>query len=622
MLRNVFLTSFLVSFFLLSSTVNAAVSDSSAAAPAYDLGTVSVTAPAFNHPETITGSPDGECFFETLPATGRSTLSEALDGQMAMHLRVSGGAGHITGLSSGGLSGNKILIVKDGMPINDPFTGSPDIGDFSTFQFEKAEFWEGNRATLWGSNSVGGTLRLTSRFPDSGRLRLFTDGMGGNGRGLETRLNTERAVFGVRVSSFKTPGFSAAEQKTGNTERDGFVSDNGFVAMNAELNARTNLYMSAESSKSTVELDGFDFVTGLPADNNDFRQIRLHSQFNLNLTRRCRDGELNLLHAFSHTGLTGIDESNPFNEYGLETSRQRQAVNRTLTRGKNRFLAEVSRLETRAESHGLFVRRETDVAAVLAMQTALSDGWSANITTRHDDPQNHKGVNTGNLSLDGVVGGFDVGLSYGRAFRMPALNERYYPNYGDPDLGAEHSTSAGISIGRKISGFGRLAVHANRYSVRDLIGTTATADPAYAWGIKAANLNRASIRSHRFSLSEVRVAGISCEGDLTLLDKAELRETGKQIPGMPVRQASLQLKKNFAALECSLQARWWGHTQENAENTKSAPASHDLSVFLRRSFKQCAAEIGVLNITDTDRQRVLGYTRPGRRLTLAFEAYF
>ncbi|MDD3146146.1 MAG: TonB-dependent receptor plug domain-containing protein, partial [Candidatus Riflebacteria bacterium] len=196
-------------FFLLCSvSVLADVPEYAVSRSDFDLGTVTVEALPWNHPESITGRPDGETYFEILPATGHSTLSESLDGQMGISLRSSGGAGTVCSISSGGLSGNKILVVKDGLPVNDPFTGTPDIGDYPTLQFEQAEFWAGNRATMWGSSSIGGVLRLTSRFPDDGRLRLWTDGHGGRGHAVETRIYPGKTKLGVRVSQFTTPGFS------------------------------------------------------------------------------------------------------------------------------------------------------------------------------------------------------------------------------------------------------------------------------------------------------------------------------------------------------------------------------------------------------------------------------
>ena len=624
MLRKFFVTHFFCITVSLALALALAAGSAAQTRPQsdFDLGTLTVEAPSWNHPEDITGQPDGETFFEILPSTGQTTLSEALDGQMGINLRISGGAGHIAAISSGGLSGNKILVIKDGLPINDPFSGSPDIGDLSTFQLDKAELWEGNRATLWGSSSIGGTLRLTSRFPDYGRLRLWSDGFGGNGRAIETRIHPGNSRVGIRLSQFKTPGFSAATADNGNFERDAFEFNNGYVAMESNLRHKLQLQVSAEANKNMTNLDGFDFVSGLPADSLDFRQKKLNSQFNMGLTSRLNNGELRLTHVFNHSALTGIDEDNPFNEYGLETSRQKQALSRSYQADHSSYLGEISRTETRAENHGLFVNRETDLAVFLAMQQQFQDETSAHLTARYDDPQNHKGVITGNLSVDRDCHGFELSAAWGQAFRMPALNERYYPAYGDPALGSEHSTSFGLAAARRLANIGKIAISAMKYQVRDLIGTTATADPAYTWGIKAANLNRAALVSHQLSISACKLAGFDLAGEFSLMDKARLKETGKQVPGIAQRQASFSLTRDICWLKCSLHGKWWGSTWEDAENTKEAPPGHDLSLYLCKSFKECSVEVGMLNLTNTSRQRVSGYTRPGRRLTLALEASF
>lgn len=623
MLRKVFVFPFfLFSCLSLTCFADQAKSADGSASQTFDLGTVEVSAPAWNYPEEITGSPAGETWFESLPATGRTTLVESLDGQMGLHLRSSGGSGAVAAISAGGLSGNKILVVRDGMPVNDPFTGTPDIGDFSTLQFEKAEFWEGNRATLWGSNSIGGTLRLTSRFPDHGRLRLWTDGHGGHGEAVETRLETGSAKIGLRVGQFATPGISAAERATGNGERDSFNSDSGYLAFEAELCEKLQLQLSGAYNESLTDLDGFDFVTALPVDNLFFRQRKISSQINAGLTRAENDGELKFTHVAAHNGFSGIDESNPFNEYGFATARQRQALSRSFAGQRGSWLFELARTETHAVNTGILSLRETDGAGIIAYDGGFGDRGSINAVFRHDDPQNHAAVNTGNLEFGWRFAAFDISTAWGRAFRMPALNERYYPAYGDPQLGAEFSTSTAVNLSRLIKGFGKVAVGVTRFRVTDLIGTTSTTDPAYTWGIKAANLDRAEIMSHQLVFSDCKLAGCDLYGNFSWLDKARLENTGKQAPGIADRQASVMLGRKYGNAKYSLQARWWGETWENAENTKSAPASHDISMFVRQTFKECSLEVGLLNLTDTERQRVLGYTRPGRRLTLAFEAYF
>ncbi|HAE37011.1 MAG TPA: hypothetical protein DCG57_00040 [Candidatus Riflebacteria bacterium] len=620
MLRTLFVT---LLFCISGSFLHAAEDTAQLQPPAdFDLGTLTVAEPSWNHPEEITGKPDGETYFEILSDTGKTTISEALDGQMGINLRISGGAGHIAAISSGGLSGNKILVVKDGMPINDPFTGSPDIGDFSTLQYDKAELWKGNRATLWGSSSIGGTLRLTSRFPDSGRLRLWTDGFGGNGRAVETSIYPGKARIGIRLSQFTTPGFSAAAPENGNSERDAFELTSGYVAMETDLRKDLQLQVSAESNESMTDLDGFDFVSGLPADNLTFRQKKLGSQFNIGLTSHLNNGELRLAHIFNHSTMTGIDESDPFNEFGLEVSRQKQSVSRSYQAGSSSYLGEIARTETRAENHGLFVHRESDLAIFLAAQNQLRKELRANITARYDDPQNHNGVFTGNLALVRTGPQFELSAAWGQAFRMPALNERYYPAYGDPGLNSEHSTSFGLTAAKKVADIGKIAVSATRYQVRDLIGTTSTADPAYTWGIKAANLDRATLISHQLSLSECKLAGFELSGELSLMDKKKLANSGKQVPGIADRQAAFSLTRNIARTKYSLHTKFWGSTWEDAENTRKASPDHELSLYIRRSFKECSFEIGVLNLTNSEKARVLGYTRPGRRLALALEAFF
>ena len=246
---------------------------------------------------------------------------------------------------------------------------------------------------------------------------------------------------------------------------------------------------------------------------------------------------------------------------------------------------------------------------------------AVNAVFRHDAPQNHTAVNTGNLELGWRLAAFDVSAAWGRAFRMPALNERYYPAYGDPQLGAEFSTSAAINLSRLIKGFGRFAAGITRFKVADLIGTTATTDPAYTWGIKAANLDRAEIMSHQLTFSDCRLAGFELYGSFSWLDKARLEKTGKQAPGIADRQASVMLGRKYGNAKYSLQGRWWGETWENAENTKSAPPVTTSRCSCARRSKNAASKSDFSTLPIHSDSGLWLHT-PRSPPDLAFEAYF
>lgn len=579
---------------------------------------------ALTLPENITGKPDRVINTDSGSGRNFTTVSEFLEEIPGLTVRIPGGAGHVASPNLGGLSGNKILVVKDGMPVNDPFTGSPDLGDLQLESYADIEVWRDNRVTLWGSSGLGGVIRLNSRFPESGRLKFHSDGVGGNGYLFETAMETGNASYGIRLGRFSTPGWSAAASERGNTEPDSFEAENLDLAFNSILGNSWQFEARGSYKESMTELDGFDVVTSLPVDSLTFRQKKIEADSSFGFYRADARGEWRISQAFVHRNYTGIDEAAAWNEYGLEVSRHRQAVSRLqrFEAEQTSVVAEISRLETRALNYGQFNVREVESAAVLAIERDLGGRSSLSCSARMDKPDSHKPVYTGHLTWKFAVAGFDLSLGAGSAFRSPSLNERFYPNFGDAALGSEYSNSWQFAIAKDLPRSGRVGFSLVKYNIRDLISTVTTSDPAYAWGIKAANLERAEIKSHEFWLEKLNVLNIDLSAAITILDRSSILSSGKQAPGTPSRRASVTLAKKLAETEIQLQSKWWGHTWENAANSSAAEPGHEMSLQISQQSGPAIISLSLQNLLDEKKERVLGYTRPGRRLLLSSEISF
>jgi vitamin B12 transporter len=588
----------------------------------FQLEEVEVVARAMLLPEEITGKPDRSKMISSESSSGLTTLSELLDRFPEATVRVPGGPGHVSSLNLGGLSGNKILVVKDGMPLNDPFTGSADIGDLKLDSFEDVEIWQGNRASLWGSNGIGGVVRLKSRFPQAGRLKLNSDGIGGNGYLLETSL--EDFSMGVRLSHFSTPGWSAASSQRGNSEPDRFEVETLELALATELDGGWQAEARGSFKESMTELDGFDPVSALPVDSLTFRQKKIESDSSFGFWRADAHGEWRITQAFLQRSYTGFDETALWNEYGMGISRHRQAVSRLqdFSDGRTTGLIEVSRMETRAENRGNFSVREVDAGLLLALNRQNGKSGLLACSGRIDRPDGKKSVLTGHLDWRIRAGHYDFYLGVGSSFRNPSLNEKFYPNYGDPMLTSEHASSIQAKISRKTEHFGRLGFSMIKYRIRDLIGTVATSDPAYAWGIKAANLDRSEIISHEISVDELCFLKFHLNGSVGITDRARILSSGRNVPAVVSRRATLSLQRKFAETEVTVQSNWWGSAWENAENTSAAKPGNDLSLFISQLFGAVRLNLTVVNLLDEKKERVVGYTRPGRRFLCSTEIEF
>ena len=121
-----------------------------------------------------------------------------------------GSAGHSAFASIRGAAPDQVLVLIDGVKVNDPTTGQYDFANLTTENIDRIEVLRGGGGTLYGADAIGGVINiLTPR--GEGPFRFSLSGEGGSG-------GTHREVLGVNgshgplalsgtVSSLMTDGF-------------------------------------------------------------------------------------------------------------------------------------------------------------------------------------------------------------------------------------------------------------------------------------------------------------------------------------------------------------------------------------------------------------------------------
>lgn len=76
----------------------------------------------------------------------------------------------------GGSSAGRALVLLDGVPAGDPFSGWLDWGRIPLPMLESAEVVRGGGSMIWGSRSLGGVVNLRTITPDHDEARLMLEG--------------------------------------------------------------------------------------------------------------------------------------------------------------------------------------------------------------------------------------------------------------------------------------------------------------------------------------------------------------------------------------------------------------------------------------------------------------
>jgi len=116
-----------------------------------------------------------------------------------------------------GLGGQRVLLLLDGVPLNDPFFGFIQWEKVPPETIERVELVRGASSSLFGSYALGGALSILTRQPAGDELGLEA----GYGNLETTRLNAAGALrrgafdLGANVNYFDTAGYVklAAEER-------------------------------------------------------------------------------------------------------------------------------------------------------------------------------------------------------------------------------------------------------------------------------------------------------------------------------------------------------------------------------------------------------------------------
>jgi vitamin B12 transporter len=214
---------------LFSSAAVAALSFFAAAAHAQDDDEIVVT--ATRAPARV----------ETLPAEvdvidvgvaqsrGVATLAEALREAPGLDVVPTGGAGQQASVFAGGANSNHILVLFDGLRINDPSTpgSSFDAGQDLLGGLSRIEVVQGPMSAVFGSDAIGGVVNLIPRHGGPGPFNARLNVAGGSfdtwsgGASTDGTLGAFR--YAMSADGFATDGYDLVPQRmsTHTGERDG-----------------------------------------------------------------------------------------------------------------------------------------------------------------------------------------------------------------------------------------------------------------------------------------------------------------------------------------------------------------------------------------------------------------
>ena len=394
---------------------------------------------------------------------GAKSVRDILDGQPGITIIENGGPGTPTSLFMRGSNSNHVLVLIDGMRVNDPTTVSGDL-DLSIVPpqaIERIEIVRGPQSALYGSDAIGGVVNIITKKGQKGpplwQLRTEGGSYGTYSSKLAVSGATEDTTYSLGLNQYHTDGFQRYGYRVARLAAlapngvDPFSRLGGFGKVSKRINDWLTLEVGFNVARERLQFDsGSGLDPWIPntqtgslatayqkaiAENGPFRttlttfETRIYRELGQYL--KSVDGDYDGHYKYKGTRWGAeLQEDIKLNQYG------------TLTFG-TRYENERAKGN---EDGAAYDYRQTTRSAYTLYQVSLFQKLHLSAGARYDDVSNIGGFATYRLTAAyDLTQTTRLRSSYGTGAKAPSLYQLYVPIYNNPNLKPEKS--AGFDVG-------------------------------------------------------------------------------------------------------------------------------------------------------------------------------
>ncbi|NIR60476.1 MAG: TonB-dependent receptor, partial [Gammaproteobacteria bacterium] len=351
------------------------------------------------------------------------SVVELLRLQAGVDVARNGGLGGNTSVFLRGANSDHTLVLIDGVRVSSATTGTFAWQHLDPAQIERIEIVRGPRASLYGSDALGGVIQIFTRRPAgaTGRVGLGTHGTvradAGFGGGRPAGLR-----YSGQASLIDSSGFDATQPGTfgHDPDDDGYRDESLNARIEAPLGETASLAVQGWHSNGLVEFD-----QGTQDTENEQAQLTLEQAPTAFWSQRLSAG---------YAGDIVITDS-PFPS-DIRTRRRSAEWQHDLSFGAGQILTlgvdyheDEGRNVDLATGTRVF-DRSIESSGAFAGYRAGFGRYDVQLAAREDDHSEFGGARTGSLALGVEAGALRLVASHGTAFKAPTLNQLFHPGFG------------------------------------------------------------------------------------------------------------------------------------------------------------------------------------------------
>jgi vitamin B12 transporter len=188
--------------------------------------------------------------------SNKTNLLDLLKDEYGLIVSQSGGPGQLAQVYMRGANPDQVLVEINGVRLNMPDDpgSSYDFSSIPLDNVERVEILRGPQSTLYGSDATAGVINVITRS-GSGEPDYFATLEGGSMNSYKGLIGAEgeegAASYSVTLSKAKSDGIPAADQKFGNSVRDGYEDYNlsSSIGLRIDPEVKLNLFAGFNAGK-------------------------------------------------------------------------------------------------------------------------------------------------------------------------------------------------------------------------------------------------------------------------------------------------------------------------------------------------------------------------------------
>lgn len=373
------------------------------------------------------------------------SVPDLLRGLPGVQFANNGGPGKSTSLFLRGTNSDHTLVLIDGVKVGSATSGGTALQDLPIEQIERIELVRGPRASLYGSEAIGGVIQIFTRKGVQPTSLSLTSGSRHSFEGSATGgFGSPDAWLNLGASGLTTRGINVKDGGSSpEPDRDGYTRSTVNVRGGGRIGETLGYDVQALHTEGRNEYDGNPNVTDLQQD--------LYAG---NLSWVASDR-----YTTSFKLAQTLDASKNFKDETFssrfDTRRSQASWQNELTLAEgHQLVGGYDYLYDEALSSTRYARGSRVNQAVFVQYLANIGDFDLQLAGRHDKNEQYGRHNTGSAAVGYAISpALRLRASYGTAFKAPSFNDLYYPGAGNPDLQPEKSRSSELGASGKVGNF-------------------------------------------------------------------------------------------------------------------------------------------------------------------------